>query len=260
MLTTRMEYTREARPEWVRALASIQPQNNFIEWLLPVWEPGDRWQPIHRWTVWSMLPVGQVPEMFRAALYGAHPRSTGHYCGPGWCTCDLKANKWRGGPETAWNIDRMTYEMYQRTGCYGQRLWIVQGNRGGHLRRYDDVEAKIAETLGLPNTPPVIGELPYAEPDQRTWALLRQRSRIHAWRQHTDYLRRTVAMDVADEDERDRQAQAAIGAWLDQQVGQHADQLGWAIRRDANVPRLPAWKKGRSVDWDAANQDFIDAA
>src|SRR3990167_5277957 len=88
-----LEYDRPVPEAWERAVWSVAPPSNFLSWLKLVWEP------VERWMIYQMrAPRFVRPEMLKE-LRGPSPRSTGHYCAPGWCECAIKKNGWRGGAD-----------------------------------------------------------------------------------------------------------------------------------------------------------------
>lgn len=278
---------RTPRPEWVAALHALAPRTDTpprtelprlqsledddraaewagatwdggTSWLHLRWEPGDPWEPIGRWCIWHMYPYGSVPERVRAGLYGVHPRSTGHYCAAGWCACDLKTNGWRDGPETAFGISRQSWELFRETGCYGVRLWIVQGDRGGHLYRFDPLTSKVAKLHGHPADTPAPGDLPYADPDARTWAQLAALDRMRQWgaRYLGEYTARAADVDQAHARERRQEAQALLSHWIDEQCAAFAPELRSALRR---APEIPRARDLSPLDGDAVEHAFLHA-
>src|SRR5688500_5172038 len=84
---------------WQRELDAATYQGEKLSRLVIRFEPGDPWQPIHRFLLWQCLDplVTPIEPWILKALNGPSPRSTGHYCSAGWCLCDLKREKWVGG-------------------------------------------------------------------------------------------------------------------------------------------------------------------
>lgn len=267
MLSVGMEYERTPDPSWQAALDAIAPRSATLSWLLLRWEPGDPWQPIHRWAVYQMYPEGVIPERVQEGLAGPHPRSRGHYCAVGWCRCrgsvrnGVKPNRWVDGPETAVGLSRQSWELYRQTGCYGRRWWIIQGPHGGHRADWTQIESKVARIRGLGTQPPAIGDLPYAEFNTRTFWSIYYWDRLRTWtrRYQQEFTRRGDA--VFDREERDAResAQRMLGDWLERQIHGTTAEFRSALRKASEIPRPRDYEMSR-VDEEQAEQAFITAA
>lgn len=152
-------------PSWQAALDEIAPRTPYgHDWLYLRWEPGEPWEPVERWIIWSMTPIWRVPALgIREALEGPNPRNFGH-----WDDVLGRFVRTRYLP-----ISRQQWEIYRETGCFARPLWVIQGAHGGHLRRFTDVQAAISEMHGGPDAPPAPGDLPYADFDRRVVEKLR---------------------------------------------------------------------------------------
>jgi len=125
-----------------------------------VWMAGDPWGPVQRWVVFGFEPRTVNPTgWYWPELDRPSPRDAGHY--------DRVARRFRASPHQV--FDLLTWTLYQQTGCYARPFWIVQGSQGGHKVAYTSLEERYCRAHGLPDSPPNLGALPYAEPDQRTW-------------------------------------------------------------------------------------------
>lgn len=178
---TLVEYERTPDPAW-QAMLDTQHIPGTAR-VVVAWEPGDRWQPIHRWCLWQMQPWGFVDRTIQSELRGPSPRSTGHYCAPGSCVCRVQTGRWKGG--AARLIDRRTWELHhwyrKTTGelVRPRRFWVVQGHQGGHPFAVGMAEEKLRLSLGLPADVPSAGDLAFAEPDPRVMTAL---ERYDLWR------------------------------------------------------------------------------
>lgn len=186
---TRIEYDRTPRPEWQAALDALHIPGTSR--LLVAWEPGDVWQPIHRWFLWQLQPwTLSHNDAVKAELRGPHPRSKGHYCAPSaGCGCvnefgvPTHTNNWKGGPVKL--IDRRAWEIHRQvertTGelVIPRRLWVIQGDNGGHPFQIAMTEQKLRREQGLPEDVPSAADLPYAEFDRRVLVAL---ERYDLWR------------------------------------------------------------------------------
>lgn len=203
--------SREPDPAWVRALEETSPPSDRHGFLRPVWEPGDPWIPGQRWVLYEFLNINIEVE-YRGRwervlddetlddLFGPHPRSTGHMCADSvpdqfQCHCRRKLNAWRGGPTA--RITLRQYQLFKETGYFANPFWVVQGENGGHPVSFDSMQRKWLQQLGKPTEPPALGELPFAEPDGRTWAAIRRYNRLQAMGNNIEQYRKQMGAGFA---------------------------------------------------------------
>lgn len=160
--------------QWQRELDLIAPKSDVLSWLLIHWEPGDFWESntlgegfrpakgIGRWVISQMTPHWRVPDFILQDLEGPNPRTFGWW----------NAREGVFEQRRSCAVNRTQWELFQRHRAYAKPYWVVQGTKGGHLRRYTSVQSKLAQMQGQPAEPPAPGDLPYAEPDRRTFAAL----------------------------------------------------------------------------------------
>lgn len=246
---------RTPDPSWVDALHRLAPPGQQVSSLHIRWEPGDPWQPIGRWIIWELFP--QVPTSKLAALRGPSPRSTGHACFPGYCACDKKRNRWVDGPETAAEISLATWQVYHETQRYGERLWVCQGTKGGHLVAHDAMQAMVCRASGMPEQPPEIGDLPHCDPDQRTWAALGALDQVRAWEKEFGLM--ALHPDRVPMQFRDRSLEAGerLARWLDAQYDAPMDGMLWALKRDTSIARPAAGASRLIVDPDEVHAALV---
>jgi hypothetical protein len=229
-------------PEWDRELERISPRNENVSFFHLVWEPGDPWSPVGRWVVYQMLHGQWIPDWIKVQLDGENPRSRGRM-------------KWKSVPSAIRGVDGaymkkpvLEYEpsgdciismrqwlLYRETGCYGNPFWIIQGDQGGHLRRWSVQESKASMLFGGPTEPPTIGDLPYAEPDDRVWSRLRRanemamRSQLLAMAEKMpDQFMEMIEAEQAERDDLtwdEKAERKALAAWLGIEVDEAE---GWA--------------------------------
>lgn len=257
-------HQREPRPEWQQALDDLYEPGEALSKLVIAWEPGDPWAPVQRWVVWHALPRPIVRADVLAELEGPDPRSEGHYCGyteegVSACLCPRKRQQWVGG--TAVLIDRRQWELYRMDGPtkghWCRRYWIVQGTTGGHRWKFSSLESKQAKARGLPAQTPVPGDLPYAEPDRRTYDLLGERNLMRRHAYACDFLDRTPEMFDAEERDALRAANAELWDWLDRQFDEAWQDEGAAITALAQQYRRGGGEKRRGLDADEERERFI---
>jgi hypothetical protein len=167
--------SREPEASWVEALARIAPRNDQIPWLLIHWEPGETWDPVQRWIIREMDPALQYYEAEEVALYhGPSPRTMGHWEGEG------RTRYWKSAAPPGFALRK--WKLFQQYKCMSRRVWVVQGPDGGHPFELTQAEQAFLKAAGLPGADtPAPGELPYAEPDVRTWRRLAEYDRLRKW-------------------------------------------------------------------------------
>lgn len=166
-------YSREPAASWVEALARIAPRNDQIPWLLLYWEPGEPWDPVQRWLIRELDPALQYVDPELLAMYrGPSPRTMGHWEGEG------VNRRWMGDSL----ISQRQWDLFQQYQCTSRRIWVVQGPNGGHPFEHSQAEQAFMRALGLPDADtPSPGQLPYADPDMRTWQRLGEYDRLRKW-------------------------------------------------------------------------------
>ena len=259
---TLVEYERAPLASW-QAMLDTQHIEGTAR-VIVAWEPGDRWQPIHRWMLWQLQPWAHVDQTFRQELQGPHPRSTGHYCADGACVCPIKTNRWRGG--AARLIDRRTWEIarqhYQTTGEWvrPRRFWVVQGDQGGHPFAVGMAEEKLRQSLKLPADVPSAGDLLYAEPDARMMTAL---ERYDLWRYAhgiADPMTNGAQLAIKALQATEREAHTNQWRTLMGLSEEWADGAGFAARQDGlhRLRMSPVGHKHQSADVDAARDSYIN--
>lgn len=242
-------WKREPRQEWQSALDKIAPPAEFDNKARAViwWEPGDEWEPIQRWMIYQVLPRKAIPPDILLQLMGNHPRSKGRY--------SQRMRCWVDGP--APSITRTAWEIFRVTGGWAKAYWVVQGPNGGHrfkLQRWEGVLSMLHG--GKPDTP-APGDLPYAEPDERTFQKLREAAK---WSEAAlgAAMLSTKHRGAVSAEEWAQIETAAKGVleWFGTATDKHADELKWALARDTGVARLgPGEKPKENYERDA--EEFL---
>lgn len=213
-------HSPETIAAWQRELDEVVPPTDRLSRLLIRYEPGDPWQPIGRYLLWQCVDPHHVSiePWNRKALNGPSPRSTGHYCAPGWCFCEIKANRWTGGATKL--VDSATWRLYHETGLYGQRWWTIQGHHGGHRFQWapDELAPHVAQLKGKPTQTPAPGDLPFAPFDRRVIRAIMAERRANALSHALKSLgANKAALDA--EDQADAEAKArAVWDWTGERV------------------------------------------
>ncbi len=249
-----------------------------LSWLLLRWHAGDPWAPVGRFVIWQVWPKGVVPfgpeGGILQELAGPSPRSAGHYCGgKGWCpeadgvpVCPEIKRRWVQGPchlitRDQWEIARELQGPY-----YATRYWVVQGTAGGHRVDLSPAERSLMGSAGGAFEMPPMGALPYAEPTDATWALLRSYDQL--WRWESETKGRAFTERTPEDQERWERERAAAAA--KQQLALIDAQIeGWASDNLALVKRVAQetrgeWgeyrgMQGSEADADVAAANFIAA-
>lgn len=156
--TLRKLYLRAVPEEWERQLAEISPPNPRFSWLKLIWEPGDPWdKPVERYIIYQMVPFHAIPADILAELQGPSPRKRNYY--------DSVLERFVRDPDCL--ITLQAWELFRTTKCWGRPWWVIQGDKGGHKRYFSHTEKKLLRLMKLPVNPPIPGDLPYAEFDNR---------------------------------------------------------------------------------------------
>jgi hypothetical protein len=240
-----MHYDERPDPEWGRALAVVAPPSERISWLKLVWEPGDVWQPVHRWMVYQMVPRSAVNEMQRGYLEGPNPRTQGGF--------DRVLGRFmsRAAP-----ISMRQWLLWRETGALGIPYWVVEGDGGGHRYRLDQVEEQVIALHGEGKKLPAPGDLPYAPFDWRALDRLYHLDRIRAYKNCLAFWERSPTALEADERDAREAFRWDLWKWLETQVVDAAvdeSGLNWgAVRADA--PRGPRMTPKR---FEMAQETFI---
>lgn len=247
-------FTREPDPAWVRDLRAYSPKSDAHTWLYLAWEPGDWWDPVERWVIYQVRPPALIPAPVLKELQGPHPRSTGHFCAPGThCGHARRLPTWVGGCCGLVNLTE--WRLYRATGGWARAWWVLQGDARGHLRYFTEAQSALAELAGLAPHPPVLGSLPYAEPDQRTWAAIRAFDRIATRGRLLGAGVEELAREDRDEALRVRRAlldMLALNAQEAVEIGGRWWQKGLADER------LASWRDVPEPDYEQDEEDFYE--
>ena len=212
-------------PEWQTALRAVAPAGERLSDFRIVWESGEPQNPIQRWVIWQMRPVSYTAHQVRreidprfTGLTERHPREHAY-----WHEHSRCYRKWGGGLA---KTDRLTWELYHRTGQYGQRWWVIQGPTGGHRYHLTSVEQKLlgVRSKGRMKDVPLAGDLPYAPFDQRVLAHMRQLASVAKWHRVCQYADANEARLDVEEQREAEEARGALADWLDEQFSATFDE------------------------------------
>jgi hypothetical protein len=208
-------------------LAQISPRSDKIHWLHCYYEPGERWQPVERLIVAEMVPRSilagedafyrlmgeESPESLFSELEGPNPRDSGFY--------DRVLQKFvtRDGMLPP-SITQRQWMLWRSEKAYARPFWIIQGEHGGHKRRFTETERKILRLNGKPDEPAYAGEFPFARFDTRILDKLKAMDRLQAWADERaqDWKSRTAQDAERSAIEAKERIDAQIMDWLDSQI------------------------------------------
>lgn len=202
---------REPHPSWIEALQGMAPLRDTASHLTIRWHSGTPAAPTGRWVIFECLPADV------ADVFGQHAEL-------------FSEEQDAGDPLIRWARD-----YYDRTRTVPCPVWVVQGAEGGHPFSYTAAEAVLARAGLLPRWVPEIGGLPYAEPDQRTWAALHKRAAL-AKVVKDPYTARELARAVAERDVRKTlttQATEEMREVVDEALPQILEAAEYVTREDA---------------------------
>ena len=231
-------WDRPVPREWQAELDRLAPARDGLAHYRLVWEPGEPQAPVQRWVIWQMRPKALTEKLLWVArhdpvranpkvvgLLEEHPRRNAKW--------DDVAGCYRKHDGRLAKTDRLTYELYQQTGCFGERFWIVQGDRGGHRWALTQPEKRLLwmATEGVMKDVPFPGDLPYAPFDQRVVHHLLDIERILMTRRVLQYAAANEAQLDAEEQAEIEQARALYFDWLGEQFAEVADEFRSVYRR-----------------------------
>lgn len=253
---------------WQAALDAVCPSGDKLSRYLIVWEPGEPQAPIQRWCIWHMRPPqvtrkmiarthrGEIIDPRVMGLADYHPRRNARW--------DTRAGCYRKHDGGLAMTDRLTWELYHATGCYGTRWWSIQGPAGGHRFSLTHTEKKLlgTSTDGRQRDVPFIGDLPYAPFDNRVLAHLARLEEVALWQRvvgKADVAAQHKLWD-ADEQQAAEIARASLADWLDRQFGAIWDSYSPVYKSALReMPRRVTTKEDRPAPGDNAawREQFI---
>lgn len=234
---------------WQPHLDAIAPQTREgLSHFRLVWEPGEDWAPVERWTIWEVMPAERSPMGVFEDLHGPPPRAFGRY--------DDQLGRFVRSRN--FHINQHQWEFFQETGMYGRPVWIIQGEKGGHKRFWNDTEQNLIRLhKGTKEVldPPAPGELCYALPDWRTIAAIAELGVVARFGELLHYLSHDrLLRDSLDRREAEVAAEMAdrLWSWLGDQVEEALDAV--TTRKDVNAIWDVADADGEVIDWDAKEE------
>jgi hypothetical protein len=259
---------REPDPKWQEDLERYFPRSDRVPWLWIHWHAGIEYAPTMRWTIYAIQPrLDLVPEDLVACCKGEDPRTWGAWVTPKVKDAEgrttLGARRWVSDSF----ISREQWLVFQATGGYPALYWVIQGDQGGHKWQVSQTEQAFLASIGKPDADtPQIGELPYAEYDNRVREKLLQADKLRQWRQRMDwearYDRGVTEAGLLIQGERKVQREAYARQtldWLDTQI---VDAVSDIPRRVLGkiLDELPTSDKSPEARTEALHEALIERA
>jgi hypothetical protein len=157
-------------------------------------------------------------------------------------------------------ITRQAWELFQKYDGWARPLYVIQGDQGGHKYRYTAWESRLAKAAGARPEPPFAGDLPYAEPDERTYenlVLWADPNLLKMYRGLVGFgMKKPGELDSTDAKAAEFAATQILKSF-GLKARAHADELAWAMRNnDADVPRQLRDRSERLQDVDQGNAEI----
>ena len=228
-------------PEWQRRLDQITQPNGKLSWLHLFWESGYAWEPVGRWVIGQVIPSASIDRSMRELLEGENPADHGHFEED-----EFAQKRWVTHLP---GISRRQWHFYNDTGNHLKAYWVCQGSHGGHRIHFNFVERGIITLNGGDPVPPTMGDLPYAEPNERTFAELEKRDMLRKYSMGIDYME-SKATRVDDAERRGLEEMRTL-LWKDMedQVKGYADEMEFHMREFMNMaPTVEASEVDRDLE------------
>lgn len=204
--------------------------NPHVSWLHLDWYDDE---DVNRLVLWQVTPIEKCGPFAQELILGPPP------------------GKDAFGRDNGVQMVRIQWELCQRLHGWCQVYWVIQGAKGGHKRRYTEIEQQLLKLAGLPPEAPVPGSLPYAPFDERVVALVAQRDEMLKWNLCQDFASRNWSQLDADEHAAVVDMRAKHLKWLEAQVDGVLDSVTRADLQD-----IPTSREVAPIDWDAATHEL----
>lgn len=246
---------------WREELHKIAPRSERLTWLDVFWHAGFEkktgnrfsgikyvWVPVERWVIYQMtnnpenVPTPFIsPEDARKREAGRDDLVNRHYL-------ELDDR----------SLDRNQRRIFRETGCFASPYWVIQGDRGGHKRQYDQIEARVAGLHNAPQQPPAYRELPYAEPDERTWDKLRMLDKLAKWKVCVDFADRNPDQLDAEEEAEAMEYRKMVWSWMNDRAYEATSGQRNEWRKMLEGINKPVEKD--TTDYENIHREFIETA
>lgn len=234
--------------DWETQLAETWPRHENQTWPKLIWEPGRPWEtPVDRWFIYEMIPECAIDPGILEQLQDLSPPQ-GYW--------SEEAGEFISDGST---ITTRAWHLYRETGCWGRPLWVIQGTKGGHKRWFSKTEQQLLKLAGLPTTPPVPGDLPYAPFDNRVVEALMKHD---ALRDEQGKIRSGLNLTIggfrARQEAEARLFRVKLLAWLEDQISEMDPERITKSLQVLDAPRSQHDPKEIEAAEDAAKHNFIE--
>jgi len=211
-------------PKWTEELERLSPSGGKLSSLTLYWEQGYAWEPVNRWMIGQVIPGPSIPSGARELLEGPNPADHGHmeqdeYGQDRWVT-HLPG------------VTRRQWHFFRKTGNYLRPYWVCQGAHGGHRLQFTFVERRIIDMNGGDPNPPYPGQLPFAEPDARTFSELGKRDLLRNHAYAIDFMENAPERMDTDEKRGLEEMRKMVWDGISEQVGGYADEMAFHMNLD----------------------------
>ena len=237
-------FERDPPARWRAELYAIGGwPNTQASYLDLLWWAGEPPMPeaedhaIQRWVVWECIPVAALERTPRfaaqarellTALRGPPPVTQ-----RSWIVRNGKRQM-----RSASIVSQFQWDLFRQRREWCQPYWVIQGETGGHLWRFPPAYQMLLRLHGRRLHPPMPGNLPYAEWDNRVRnQLIRERQlreRLEAFSTR-DQTSKSDRHHKREQLEIERDGRRALLAWLDQQMGMASRETSGMLAR-ADLP------------------------
>lgn len=227
--------------QWRKRLRMVSPHHDQVSFLHLVYEPGWPWEPVGRFMLFECLPSDFVDPEFLRDLQGDDPATlTTHDAITGEITQKTL-------------VTAMQWQIYRETGRYARPFWVIQGEGGGHKVFLSDVEKKLLQMAGYPDSFPSPGELPYAPFDNR---VLDQVTRHDKLRRADGNVKRMARMSATGSALHAKALRREIVGWLTAQMDDAAKSLIHTLDAE-DAPRDPTQLTPETI-MEQRTEEFVE--
>lgn len=248
----------EPDPRWQEELDRLFPPREGVGGLHIYWEPGYGWHrnpfidrshsmPVERWIIGRVMPRHFVPPYLdRRWFEGPDPAGLGYW--------DRKEDRW---VSLSPPITRKQWAYWQEHQAVIQPYWVLQGDKGGHQYRLNRHESMVSRMHGGPRDTPAPGELPYAEPDRRTFGMLALRDRVRMNVATLGFIEANAERLKREERALAAEARKQVWNFLSQQFGEVASMVASKSFEDyIDAPHGISQSAVRHPDYDRIEEEI----
>lgn len=230
--------------EWEREVAEMSPKSEShsylrLFWREPLFSPDRRRLVLHE-CVPNHL-IGDEHRMFLADK-------------PYW---ELPREERTGRAKL---VSAFQWEMYRREGISVTPFWCLQGSDGGTPMAYADIERRWLRAMKQPDTPPGLGELPFAPWDNRVRRAVERRDRLRTFGGRVSELRKRGNADYlrAESEAMEKEYRREFFRWFSDTMQEQADVWRWYTSHTEVTHRIPQQTRAEWLAAADAEERFIE--